>query len=52
MEKQVVKLQRDDENSSAKISVPMSIARIKGWEDKNELVWNEKDGDLVLEEAD
>ena len=52
MENQVVKLQRDDENSSAKVSVPMAVARLKGWTDKTELVWKEKSGDLVLEEAD
>jgi len=49
---QEVKLQLDEENSSAKISVPISVARIKGWEDKEELKWVEKDGDLILEGAE
>jgi len=52
MEKESVKLQRNDEISSAKVSVPMAICRLKGWEDKTKLHWREKNGDLVLEEAE
>jgi hypothetical protein len=51
MDKESVKLQRNDEISSAKISVPMAICRLKGWSDKTRLQWREKNGDLVLEEA-
>jgi len=46
----MVKLQRNKEQSSAKISVPLSIVRLKGWEDKEELEWKEKRGKLVLQE--
>lgn len=52
MEKQSVKLQLDEENSSAKVSVPIAYARIKGWEDKEKLEWKEEDGKLILKEAD
>ena len=50
MEKQSVKLQLDEENSSAKVSVPIAYARIKGWDDKEDLQWGEEDGNLVLKE--
>jgi len=46
----MVKLQRNEDQSSAKISVPLSIVRLKGWEDKEELEWKEKRGNLVLQE--
>jgi len=46
----MVKLQRNEEQSSVKISVPLSIVRLKGWEDKEELEWKEKRGNLVLQE--
>lgn len=50
MENQSVKLQLDEENSSAKVSVPIAYARIKGWSDKEELTWKEKNGKLILAE--
>jgi len=46
----MVSLQVDEENSSAKISVPMSWVRLKDWEDKEDLDWKESDGNLVLKE--
>jgi len=46
----MVKLQKNEDQSSAKISVPLSIVRLKGWEDKEELEWKEKRGNLVLQE--
>lgn len=52
MEKQSVKLQLDEENSSAKVSVPIAYARIKRWSDKEELEWKEEKGKLILKEAD
>jgi hypothetical protein len=52
MEKQSVNLQLDEKNSSAKVSVPIAYARIKGWSDKEKLTWKEEDGKLILEEAD
>jgi len=47
----MVSLQVDEENSSAKISVPMSLVRLKGWEDKQDLEWKEVDGNLVLKKS-
>jgi len=46
----MVKLQRNEDQGSAKISVPLSIVRLKGWEDKEQLEWKEKRGNLVLQE--
>jgi len=47
----MVSLQLDEENSSAKISVPMSLVRLKGWNDKQDLEWKEVDGNLVLKKS-
>jgi len=46
----MVRLQRNEDQSSAKISVPLSIVRLKDWEDKEKLEWKEKRGNLVLQE--
>lgn len=38
------------DHGQAKITVPISWVRMKDWEDKQTLEWEEHDGNLVLKE--
>jgi hypothetical protein len=46
----MVKLQLNEDNSTAKITVPIQLARLKGWTDGEDLEWREKQGDLTLKQ--
>lgn len=48
-----MKLQVKGENNQARITVPKSMRKAKGWEDGQELEFKlNKDGDLVLRKAE